>query len=111
MLLELYFFLFPVIMITRITCQDSKVHLYQWDGKSLEDDAVPILQGNKAVVSALAFSPDGNLLASGDVSSQYVLLLLAVFLLLLIVNFQSSGSISLFDIKEKKVISSVVLDI
>ncbi|KAJ3933322.1 MAG: WD40-repeat-containing domain protein [Lentinula lateritia] len=46
--------------------EDSKVHLYQWDGKSLEDDAVPILQGNKAVVSALAFSPDGNLLASGD---------------------------------------------
>ncbi|KAH7878576.1 WD40-repeat-containing domain protein [Lentinula edodes] len=64
--------------------EDSKVHLYQWDGKSLEDDAVPILQGNKAVVSALAFSPDGNLLASGD----------------------SSGSISLFDIKEKKLITS-----
>ncbi|KAJ3848746.1 WD40-repeat-containing domain protein [Lentinula lateritia] len=64
--------------------EDSKVHLYQWDGKSLEDDAVPILQGNKAVVSALAFSPDGNLLASGD----------------------SSGGISLFDVKEKKLITS-----
>ncbi|KAJ3808953.1 WD40-repeat-containing domain protein [Lentinula aff. lateritia] len=73
-----------VIMITLITCQDSKVHLYQWDGKSLEDGAVPILQGNKAVVSALAFSPDGNLLASGD----------------------SSGGISLFDVKEKKLITS-----
>ncbi|KAJ3736838.1 WD40-repeat-containing domain protein [Lentinula guzmanii] len=64
--------------------EDSKVHLYQWDGKSLKDDITPILQGNKAVVSVLAFSPDGNLLASGD----------------------SSGSISLFDIKEKKLITS-----
>ncbi|KAJ4489897.1 WD40-repeat-containing domain protein [Lentinula aciculospora] len=64
--------------------EDSKVHLYQWDGKTLKDDTIPILQGNKAVVTALAFSPDGNLLASGD----------------------SSGSISLFDIKEKKLITS-----
>lgn len=47
--------------------QDSKIHLYQWDGKVLKEDTV--LEGNKAVVSALAFSPDGNLLASGDVSS------------------------------------------
>ncbi|KAF5389602.1 hypothetical protein D9757_004234 [Collybiopsis confluens] len=46
--------------------EDSRVHLYQWDGKSLKEDAVPILEGNKAVVSALAFSPDGNLLAAGD---------------------------------------------
>ncbi|KIK68693.1 hypothetical protein GYMLUDRAFT_36180 [Collybiopsis luxurians FD-317 M1] len=64
--------------------EDSKVHLYQWDGKLLKDDAVPILEGNKAVVSALAFSPDGNLLAAGD----------------------SSGKISLFDVKEKKLITS-----
>ncbi|KAJ3840032.1 WD40 repeat-like protein [Lentinula raphanica] len=64
--------------------EDSKVHLYQWDGKTLKDDVTPILQGNKAVVSVLAFSPDGKLLASGD----------------------SSGSISLFNVQERKLITS-----
>jgi WD40 repeat protein len=45
--------------------QDKKVHLYDWDGKALKGSLV--LEGNKGVVSALAFSPDGNLLAAGDV--------------------------------------------
>ena len=46
--------------------QDMKVHLYDWDGKAFKESAV--LEGNKGTVSAIAFSPDGSLLASGDVS-------------------------------------------
>ena len=43
-----------------------KVRLYDWDGKALSEAAT--LEGNKGVVSALAFSPDGALLTAGDVS-------------------------------------------
>ena len=39
--------------------------MYSWDGKALTESAT--LDGNKGTVSALAFSPDGALLASGDV--------------------------------------------
>jgi len=46
--------------------QDKKVHLHEWDGKMLKEIAV--LSGNRGVVSALAFSPDGSLLSAGDVS-------------------------------------------
>ncbi|KAI0738973.1 WD40 repeat-like protein [Daedaleopsis nitida] len=46
--------------------EDQKVRLYSWDGKALSESAT--LDGNKGAVSALAFSPDGTLLASGDVS-------------------------------------------
>ena len=42
-----------------------KVRLYHWDGKTLKEDGV--LENNKGVVSALAFSPDGAWLAAGDV--------------------------------------------
>ena len=49
------------------------MRLYSWDGKALSEKAT--LEGNKGTVSALAFSPDGKLLASGDVSSLYYLLL------------------------------------
>lgn len=45
--------------------QDQKVHLNHWDGKVLKE--TDVLEGNKGIVSALAFSPDGNLLAAGDV--------------------------------------------
>ncbi|RDB29946.1 putative WD repeat-containing protein C9G1.05 [Hypsizygus marmoreus] len=62
--------------------EDQKVRLNEWDGKLLKE--VSVLEGNKGGVSALAFSPDGNLLASGD----------------------SSGRIALFDVKEKKMITS-----
>ena len=41
------------------------MRLYQWDGKTLKEDGV--LENNKGVVSALAFSPDGAWLAAGDV--------------------------------------------
>lgn len=44
-----------------------KVRLYSWDGKGLAESAT--LEGNKGVVCALAFSPDGSRLASGDVRS------------------------------------------
>jgi WD repeat-containing protein 1 (actin-interacting protein 1) len=46
--------------------QDRKVHLNEWDGKTLKETVV--LEGNQNIVSALAFSPDGKLLASGDVN-------------------------------------------
>jgi WD repeat-containing protein 1 (actin-interacting protein 1) len=42
-----------------------KVHLYRWDGKALAESGV--LDGNKGVVCAIAFSPDGAMLAAGDV--------------------------------------------
>ncbi|KAF7980578.1 hypothetical protein HWV62_37755 [Athelia sp. TMB] len=42
----------------------GKVHIHEWDGKSLKE--VAELTGNKDTVTALAFSPDGTLLASGD---------------------------------------------
>ena len=41
------------------------MRLFDWDGKSLTEAAT--LDGNKGIVSALAFSPDGSLLAAGDV--------------------------------------------
>lgn len=47
--------------------QDQKVRLYEWDGKTLKETG--LLEGNRGAVGALAFSPDGNLLAAGDVSS------------------------------------------
>lgn len=46
--------------------QDQKVRLYDWDGKALQE--VGLLEANRGLVSALAFSPDGLKLAAGDVS-------------------------------------------
>ncbi|RPD61277.1 WD40 repeat-like protein [Lentinus tigrinus ALCF2SS1-6] len=51
--------------------EDQKVRLYSWDGKALTESAT--LDGAKGTVSALAFSPDGTLLASGDSSGKIVL--------------------------------------
>ncbi|KAI8976703.1 WD40 repeat-like protein [Trametes punicea] len=62
--------------------EDQKVHLYSWDGKALSETAT--LDGNKGAVSALAFTPDGTLLASGD----------------------SSGKIVLYDVKERKTVTT-----
>ncbi|KAK0192588.1 quinon protein alcohol dehydrogenase-like superfamily [Armillaria mellea] len=61
---------------------EQKVVLYEWDGKSLKE--VGVLEGNKGVISALDFSPDGKYLASGD----------------------SSGRIALFNVGEKKLVTS-----
>jgi hypothetical protein len=47
------------------------VHLASWDGKALT--LTSVLENNKAAVTALAFSPDGALLASGDVSDVLLL--------------------------------------
>jgi|SRR6266850_2414343 len=52
--------------------KDQKVRLYDWDGKALQE--VGLLEANKGLVSALAFSPDGLKLAAGDVSKFTVLL-------------------------------------
>lgn len=49
--------------------QDQKVHLNEWDGKSFKE--LVVLEGNKTLITALAFSPDNNLLASGDVSFSF----------------------------------------
>ncbi|TBU43911.1 WD40 repeat-like protein [Dichomitus squalens] len=62
--------------------EDQKVRLYSWDGKALSEKAT--LEGNKGTVSALAFSPDGKHLASGD----------------------SSGKIALFDAAAHKLVTS-----
>ncbi|TFK88146.1 WD40 repeat-like protein [Polyporus arcularius HHB13444] len=62
--------------------EDQKVRLYSWDGKSLTESAT--LDGAKGTVSALAFSPDGALLASGD----------------------SSGKIVLYDVAERKTVTT-----
>ncbi|TCD64690.1 WD40 repeat-like protein [Steccherinum ochraceum] len=51
--------------------EDNKVHLYDWDGKALKESGV--LEGNKGVVGAVAFNPDGNLLAAGDSTGKIVL--------------------------------------
>ncbi|KAJ7247874.1 WD40-repeat-containing domain protein [Mycena haematopus] len=62
--------------------EDQKVRLHEWSGTALKE--VALLEGNKGVISALEFSPDGKLLAAGD----------------------SSGRIALFDVKEKKLITA-----
>ncbi|KAH8832504.1 WD40-repeat-containing domain protein [Flagelloscypha sp. PMI_526] len=51
---------------------DSKVHLYAWDGKSLSESTV--LAESKGPVSAVSFSPDGTLLAAGDSSGKIALI-------------------------------------
>ena len=53
-------------MVAHRYLQDQKVRLYSWDGKSLKETG--LLENNKGSISALAFSPDGSLLAAGDVS-------------------------------------------
>ncbi|KAJ3475494.1 hypothetical protein NLI96_g11802 [Meripilus lineatus] len=68
--------------IVAVGGEDQKVRLYDWDGKTLKETAV--LEGNKSVISALAFSPDGSLLVSGE----------------------TSGRVLLFDVKERKLITS-----
>ncbi|KAJ7689439.1 WD40 repeat-like protein [Mycena rosella] len=62
--------------------EDQKVRLHEWSGTALKE--VALLEGNKGVVSALEFSPDGALLAAGD----------------------SSGRIVLFDVKKKEMITA-----
>jgi hypothetical protein len=43
------------------------VRLYEWDGKTLKE--VGVLGEARGIVSVLAFSPDGTMLAVGDVSA------------------------------------------
>ncbi|KAJ7717627.1 WD40 repeat-like protein [Mycena maculata] len=62
--------------------EDQKVRLHEWSGTAFTE--VAVLEGNKGVVSALEFSPDGALLAAGD----------------------STGRIVLFDVNEKKMITA-----
>ncbi|THH29175.1 hypothetical protein EUX98_g5012 [Antrodiella citrinella] len=62
--------------------EDHKIHIYEWDGKTL--GKAGLLEGNKGPIGALAFSPDGSLLASGD----------------------SSGKIVLFDVEKREAITS-----
>ena len=42
--------------------------MYDWDGTTFTE--VATLEGNKGVVSALSFSPDGTKLVAGDVSGR-----------------------------------------
>lgn len=45
--------------------QDSKVHLYKYEGGTLKEDG--LLEGNRGPVTAISFSPDGSKLVAGDV--------------------------------------------
>jgi WD repeat-containing protein 1 (actin-interacting protein 1) len=45
--------------------EDNKIYLYTWSGSELKQEHV--LEGNKGPISVLAFSPDGAVLAAGDV--------------------------------------------
>lgn len=62
--------------------EDAKVRLYNWDGKSLKEAG--LLEGNRDLISAIRFSPDGTKVVAGD----------------------SKGKVLLFDAKEKKLITS-----
>jgi len=61
---------------------DQKVRLNDWDGKSFQE--VAVLEANKGLISALAFSPDGLKLAAGD----------------------SSGKVILYDVSKRELITS-----
>ncbi|KAF8186885.1 WD40 repeat-like protein [Mycena galopus ATCC 62051] len=56
--------------------EDKKVRLHEWNGTALKE--IALLEGNKGLISALAFSPDGP------------------------TWLRSSGRIVLFDVKERK---------
>ena len=43
------------------------MHLYNWNSNGTLTEA-GMLEGSKGPVSSLAFTPDGSLLAAGDVS-------------------------------------------
>lgn len=60
------YLLVVVIQILLTIAKDRNVRLYDWDGKTLK--AAGTLEGNTGTISALSFSLDGNLIASGDVS-------------------------------------------
>ncbi|PVF98501.1 putative actin interacting protein 1 [Serendipita vermifera] len=66
-----------------VGAEDHKVYLYDWNGSKLTP-ASGNLASNRSVVSALAFSPNGKLLAAGD----------------------SSGVLMLYDVIEAKVVTS-----
>lgn len=51
--------------------EDSVARVYKWDGKELKEESK--LEGNKGPVFAVAISPDGTKVASGDVSYPFVL--------------------------------------
>ncbi|KAH8101147.1 WD40 repeat-like protein [Cristinia sonorae] len=68
--------------IVAVGGEDHKIRLHEWDGKTLKE--VALLEGNKGPVGAIAFSPDGALLAAGD----------------------SSGKIILFDVEKRASITS-----
>ncbi|TFK21147.1 WD40 repeat-like protein [Coprinopsis marcescibilis] len=66
-----------------VGAEDNKVYLFEWDGKTLRESGV--LDSNKGPISALAFSPDGDLLAAGD----------------------AKGKIMPYNIKEKKHVTAL----
>ena len=72
-----------------------------------------VLEGNQNFVSALSFSPDGKLLASGDVSFLFNFLIFYFDLLVFLTTIsfslkkKSSGKILLFDVKERKVSNNI----
>ncbi|QRV90779.1 actin cortical patch component [Ceratobasidium sp. AG-Ba] len=62
--------------------EDKAVTLYEWDGSGLKE--LEKFTSNKGAITAIAFSPDGNLIAAAD----------------------SAGKIFLYDVAEKKLLTS-----
>jgi WD40 repeat protein len=51
--------------------EDQTIYLYEWDGSQFKESAK--LENSRGRVTALAFSPDGSLLAAGDSSGKMML--------------------------------------
>lgn len=61
--------------------QDSKVRLYDWKNGTLAARS-GVFDSNRGAVGALAFTPDGKLLAAGDVRFSISVSLCAVLMLI-----------------------------
>ncbi|KAI0266522.1 WD40 repeat-like protein [Gloeopeniophorella convolvens] len=57
--------------LVAVGLENHKVRLYNWDGKAFQEAG--LLEDNRGVISALAFSPDGTKLAAGDSSGKVIL--------------------------------------
>ncbi|GJJ14817.1 hypothetical protein Clacol_009085 [Clathrus columnatus] len=67
--------------IVAVGGEDSKIRLYKWNSNGTLTESGELPEAQKGVITAVAFSPNGELLAAGD----------------------SSGKITVYDIKERKV--------
>lgn len=50
--------------------QDKKIHLYLWNSNGTLTESGELSEAQKGAVTAVSFSPNGDMLAAGDVSAQ-----------------------------------------